>query len=189
LTTEALSNRLEKIIEPLRQQVEEKISQAERLRQSHSELAPRIEAKCRTLSIEADALLGEGRTAEADATKAEIEQLKADLQDLLNRADAEEQHAWQIAHQQQEMARQVFDETFPELRLSLVEVQRAMCALLDHVWAGLLQYAEKNNLQGDGSFTSRPLVTPMLKSDLTPREHGPERPLFCALLRWFGGRQ
>jgi hypothetical protein len=154
-----------------------------RLRESYEKLQPITEAKQRVLARKADEDLSEGRSDDAQAKRAEIADLKANLDGILAQADEAEARVRELERQQKQNARELFERTFPEIRACTAALMIATVQLLEKVGSGLDRYAAEN------AYPGSPLVIMQLKSDLTCREHGPESQWFLRMLHWFGGRR
>jgi small-conductance mechanosensitive channel len=187
LTDNALFARLADANGPLQQEADEQATKAATLRDSHQKLGPVVAAKTRILSREIDRDLVEGRNEEVEAKRREIEQLKANLDGIAAEADACEVRALELARQQKQNARRLFEETYPQIRESTAAVVIATVQLLDKVWGDLQRYGAENGPAP--GLPGQPLVKLHHWEDLTPRESGPEKPWFFKMREWFGGRK
>lgn len=184
LTTESLFHRLEEATEPLRGESAEKAAQSETLKQSHKELEPRVKAKLRVLRGEIDSALASGLDAVADGKRRESEDLAASLENILAQAQACDARIRELDAEHRQKARELFEQTFPEIRTALVMVQQALCKTLDDAWTDIQHFGEETGNQNWPHL----LVRETHRADLTAREEGPERALFNRLKHWFGGR-
>ena len=150
------------------------------------ELRLLLPAKAREAARAADTLLLEGKGEEAQAKREEQQRVERAPTEMEQRRRAiVAARIEEIDSEKTAIARRVFERWFPELRGVLVEEQRTLCAALDNAWASIQTFALETGTQ-EGR---RPLVSTNLRTDLTARETGPEKPTFLRLLDWFGGRR
>jgi hypothetical protein len=187
LTDVGLFARLSEANGPLQQEATEQTAKAATLRESHEKLVPIAEAKVRILSGEIDRALVEGRTAEVEAKRREIVDLKAHLDGIAAEALACEARGRELERQQKENARTLFEETYPQIRESTAALVIAVIALLEKTWGNLQRFGEENG-PAPGLLV-QPLVRIHHWADLTPREAGPEKAWFGKMREWFGGRR
>lgn len=183
---ESLFERWTKQTAHLRAEAQEKASEAEELRQRHATLKPRTEARIRVIAYEVDKAIAEGRDSEVGALRGEAAKLTQDLADLLAQAALCDARVGALREKQRQLARRIFEESFPEIRKPLVAAQQALCDLLDGVWDDLERYQSETGLQGSVQPYRRGLLIPELRADLTARDKGSEGELFQRLLQWFG---
>lgn len=172
----------------LRAEAQEKASESAELRQRHTTLKPRTEARIRVIAYEVDKAIAESRDSDVNALRGEAAKLTQDLADLLAQAALCDERVGALREKQRQLARRIFEEAFPEIRKPLVEVQRGMCNLLDGVWEGLERYQSETGLQGSVQPYRRGLLIPELRADLTARDRGPESAVFQQLVQWFAFR-
>src|ERR1035437_349868 len=144
-----------------------------------------LPAKAREAERAADVLLLEGKREEAQAKREEQQQAESAPAEMEQRRRAIAVRIGEIEAETRDPARRVFAESFPGLRVALVEEQRMLCAALDSADIGLHARALETGTQ----VRPHPLVTDGIRSDLTARERGPEKITFLKLLEWFGGRR
>jgi hypothetical protein len=184
LIAEGLFQRLAEATAPLRTELQDARSKAATLRQDHESLRPRVEASARVLQHEVDKAVAQGLDAEADRLKAEAVRLQSGFEHTAQQAEQHEARRRELEAKIQHTTARVFEENYPSIRTALVTVEQALCGLLDGVWRDMLRYETESGLTGPHEF-----VKGYHKSDLTPREKGPEAESFLALRRWFAGRQ
>lgn len=145
---EGLSNRLNEINNPLRQEAEEQRVKAAKLRQSYEELKPRAESRTRILATEIDAALSEGRDSDAEAKRKEAAELEASLQEILRQTDACQARVRELAEQQKANARDIFNDTYPAMPQAAHAVIESVVDLLDGLEDGLRRFVEVAGIQG-----------------------------------------
>jgi len=187
LTETALFQQLETLNAPVESEMSAQSELAAELRAKHSKLQPRVAARQRLLTVELDKAVADGQQKDAARLKKEIAESGKELKELDSAANRCENRVNALAGRIAPRSKELFTATYPCIRDSLVIVEKGVCELLDGVWADLQKYAQENNLQGDG-FASRPLISEMMRCDLTARDRGPESNLFARLRYWFGGR-
>lgn len=155
------------------------------LQAAADELKLLLPAKAREAAREADALTIAGDNEAAKVKLAEASEaanapaaMSGRQQEISGRLSA-------IRGEKEAEARSVFEEWFPELREALVGEQRELCEALSSAWSGIQRFAIETGTQD----LRRPLASGRIRSDLTARETGPEKPVFKKLLDWFGGRR
>lgn len=193
LIQEGLFERLGQATADMRKEASDKGAEAERLRRSHSELTPRIEAKLRILDGEIDAAVAAGRDDEAQGKRDEARNLKSNLEQIPEQVRACESRVTALQSQQRQLARRIFEESYPEIRKSLVQVELSLVNLLDRVWDEMNRYARETDNEARLAMPGQPhvpaLVTMIHKVNLTPYDTGLEGHTFARLLEWFGGRR
>jgi hypothetical protein len=175
--TQGLFQNLAEACFPLERERDDAAKEAATLRNSHAALLPRVQAKIRILNIQIDEATAASDDEQAAAKKAEAKTLQDGLADTLVRAAAAEKRQHAASQELQQLTRRIFEKSFPEIRASLITVERSFCQMLDDVERGLDQYAETG------------VQIPFSRLDLTPSDVGPEGTLFYRLRGWFGGRR
>jgi hypothetical protein len=147
------------------------------------ELKLLLPAQAREAQRQADVLLLAGQHEEAQAKRDEQQHAERAPEQLVQRQREIATRLEAIDTEKKAIARRVFQAWLPGLREALVEEQRIMCEALDNAWGGIQTFASETGTIG----LPYSLITANLRSDMTAREHGPERATFERSQEWFGG--
>jgi hypothetical protein len=174
-------------IQPLITESEQETAKGEELRESHEKLSPMTKARVRLLERTYDEKIASGDPESGAVIRQEIEDLQANLQNILDRAIACDNRVEQIEREAYQLASTVFATTYPEIRKATVAVQRATVGVFSTVWTGFLRFQEETDHQGTAAYNA--MIKQHHQDNLTALEQGEERSLFQETLKWFGGRR
>ena len=175
---ESLFTKTADAIAPLGVEAQKLHAESKTLSEAAQQLRPIVEAKVRVLMRQVDDALIRGDQDEAASLRAQAKNLEDQLQATVQNAESCEARAIQLERQIKGTGLKVYAQFYPSIRLATVEICRAVVNLFDTVQDGLVRHAAENGYA----------VKHMDLINLTPYENGPERTIFLALLRWFGGR-
>jgi len=140
-----------------------------------------LPAKAREAQRAADVLLLAGKGDEAQAKIAEQQEAERAPAEMEQRRLAIADRISAIDDEKRTIARKVFREWFPGLRLVLLAEQRALVDGMDAAWAGMQAFDRDTAAPGE-RFA---LVTPRFRDDMWARNLGEEKELFERIYDWF----